>query len=89
MIYLFENQNNECSIVFAEETLTNQQKARGVAIEKLPIIEDKEGMVAILKCSKMDNRVWYDYIDKPVDEIALLKEQLSAQQSAINMLLGV
>jgi len=47
MIYLFENDNN-ASVVYDETTLTNDQKANGIAIESLPIAETPEGKQAIL-----------------------------------------
>ncbi|MEG2412382.1 MAG: hypothetical protein RSA29_10545 [Clostridium sp.] len=63
MIYLFENQNNDTSIVFDEETLTEKDKVKGIAIESLPLKENREGKIAILKCRKSTNEVWYEYID--------------------------
>ncbi|MEG2291610.1 MAG: hypothetical protein RSA29_04355 [Clostridium sp.] len=63
MIYLFENQNNDTSIVFDEGTLTEKDKVKGIAIESLPLKENIEGKIAILKCRKSTNEVWYEYID--------------------------
>ena len=34
MIYLFENGDNNASVVYDETTLTNGQKANGIAIKK-------------------------------------------------------
>jgi hypothetical protein len=43
MIYLFENGDNNASVVYDETTLTNGQKANGIAIENLPIAETPVG----------------------------------------------
>ena len=67
MFYVFENPDNLASIVYDETTLTNGQKANGVAIESLPIAETPEGKQAVLKCRKSTGEVWYEYVDIPVD----------------------
>lgn len=67
MIYLFENGDNNASVVYDETTLTSGQKANGIAIEILPIAETPEGKQAVLKCRKATEEVWYEYIDIPVD----------------------
>ena len=43
MFYVFENPDNLASIVYDETTLTNEQKANGIAIESLPIAETPVG----------------------------------------------
>ncbi|MEG2289909.1 MAG: hypothetical protein RSA29_02575 [Clostridium sp.] len=63
MIYLFENPDNTCSVVFDEETLTEKDKVKGIAIKSLPLKENIEGKQAVLKCRKSTNEVWYEYID--------------------------
>jgi len=75
MIYLFENDDNNASVVYDETTLTNDQKANGIAIESLPIAETPEGKRAVLKCRKATEEVWYEYIDIPKDpEVEQLKQ---------------
>ncbi len=67
MIYLFENGDNNASVVYDETTLTNGQKAKGIAIESLPIAETPEGKQAVLKCRKSTGEVWYEYKNTPTD----------------------
>lgn len=75
MIYVFENDNNNVSIVFDETTLTEQEKSKGIALEQLPIEEVIEGKEAILKCRKATNEVWYEYRDiEPNVELEELKQ---------------
>lgn len=71
MIYVFEGG----SIVYDGDTLNEEQKARAVAVENLPLQEKIEGKVAILKANKKEGSVYYDYVDKPLDpEIEQLKQ---------------
>lgn len=89
MIYVFENDNNDASIVYDGMILTEEERTKGIAIEQLPAREEIEGKIAVLKCNKSTNEVWYEYIDKPISleeqqevvtvlgqELALLKIQL-------------
>lgn len=73
MIYLFENPDGRASIVYDGSTLTNAQKAQAVAVEQLPVADTPTGKIAVLKVSKTENRVWYDYEDAPINEIEQLK----------------
>ena len=83
MIYLFENDNNNASVVYDETTLTNDQKANGIAIESLPIAETPEGKQAVLKCNKSTGEVWYEYVDIPVDTIEQRIADLEIAMAAI------
>lgn len=81
MIYLFENPNNNASIVYDATTLTELQKTQGVAVEELPEQNTPEGKMAVLKVKKSTEEVWWEYVDKPINaqnEIAELK--LSQQE---------
>ena len=83
MIYLFENGDNNASVVYDETTLTNDQKANGIAIESLPIAETPEGKQAILKCRKSTGEVWYEYVDIPVDNTEQRIADLEIAMAAI------
>jgi beta-xylosidase len=61
MIYVFENPNNDASIVYDESTLTEQEKLQGFAVQDLPLPKEIEGMRTVLKCKKETQEVWYDY----------------------------
>lgn len=71
MIYIFENPDNNASIIYDDTTLTEEEKRQGIAIDQLPEKDNLEGKQAILKCKKSTNEVWYEYIDiveVPVEE---------------------
>lgn len=74
MIYVFENENNNASIVFNENVLTEDQKKIGIAIEKLPVSEEIPGKHPVLKADKSTGSVWYEYID-----LALTAEEVNVQ----------
>ena len=71
MIYLF-GQGKSVSIIYAPETLTEQDKAGGIAVEQLPPREDKEGYNAIL-CLDQDNKPYWEYeiIEQPSEEVVV------------------
>ena len=83
MFYVFENPDNLASIVYDETTLTNSQKANGIAIESLPIAETLEGKQAVLKCIKSTEEVWYEYVDIPVDNTEQRIADLEIAMAAI------
>ena len=83
MSYLFENGDNNASVVYDETTLTNGQKANGIAIESLPIAETPEGKQAVLKCKKSTGEVWYEYVDIPVDNTEQRITDLEIAMAAI------
>lgn len=85
MIYVFEGG----SVVYDGSTITEEQKAQAVAVEVLPEPEVIEGKMAILKASKSEERVYYDYVDKPKEpEIEELKYKLAMQDAVLEDLLG-
>jgi hypothetical protein len=73
MIYLF-GQGDQVSIVYDETTLTEQDKARGVAIEALPPKEDKDGFNPIL-CLDDSNKPFWKYVSIPKDTLEDLVER--------------
>lgn len=90
MIYLFENPGNGASIVYDGSTLTEEQKARGVAVEALPEPQTPTGKIAVLKVRKSTGDVWYDYVNKPQSELeqqlaALQQENLMALEAAATL----
>jgi oxalate decarboxylase/phosphoglucose isomerase-like protein (cupin superfamily) len=87
MIYVFENLDNNASVVYAGETLTEQQKEKAVAVASLPVKEVLAGKTAVLKCKKATNEVWYEYIDTPKDEVAELRANQDLMQKAIDDLI--
>lgn len=84
MIYVFEGG----SIIYDGSTISEEQRNQAVAVEVLPVAEDREGKIAVLRASKAEGRVYYEYIDKPQDsEIVQLKSELALQQAAIDDLI--
>lgn len=76
-IYLFENPNNDASVVFDSRTLTEEQKQEAVVREALPVPEQVAGKISILKVRKATDEVWYDHIDEPKQpEIEKLKQEI-------------
>ena len=61
MIYVFSGFENNASVVYDGSTLSKEQRDRGIALESLPVKEEIEGKVAILKADKNGN-VWWDYV---------------------------
>jgi hypothetical protein len=59
MIYLF-GQADQVSVVYDGSSLTEQDKASGIAVESLPPKEDKDGFKAIL-CLDKDNKPYWEY----------------------------
>ena len=89
MIYLFENPNNDASVVYDESSLSTGDKAKGVAVESLPLAGTPEGKVALLKVKKSTGEVWWEYKDapiSPVDELSQLKANQLSLQEAVDFL---
>ncbi|HZJ98483.1 MAG TPA: hypothetical protein VFC79_00665 [Tissierellaceae bacterium] len=71
MIYVFEGG----SVVYDASTISETAKTRAVAVESLPDPEERDGKIPILKANKNEERVYYEYIDKPNEpEIEQLKQ---------------
>jgi hypothetical protein len=66
MIYLF-GKGKSVSIIYAPETLTEESKKGGIAVEALPPQEDKEGYNAIL-CLDKNNKPYWEY-EKIIEEV--------------------
>ena len=88
MFYIFENDNNNASVVYDETTLTNEQKAKGIAIAELPTAETPEGKQAVLKCRKSTGEVWYEYVDIPVDNTEQRIADLENAIMELSMIIG-
>ena len=57
MIYVFEQGN----VVYDGSTISDEQKAKAVAVESLPIPETPSGMYAVLKADLATNTVYHEY----------------------------
>jgi len=66
MIYLF-GKGKSVSIIYDATTLTEQDKVGGIAVEQLPLQEDKEGYSAIL-CLDNNNKPYWEY-EKIIEEL--------------------
>jgi hypothetical protein len=71
MIYLF-GKGKSVSIIYAEETLTEESKKGGIAVEALPPKEEREGYNAIL-CLDQDSKPYWEYeiIEQPSEEVVV------------------
>ena len=72
MIYVFE----DGAVVYDESTISEEEKQKAVAVEKLPEPEQIEGKIAVLRANKAENRVYYEYIDEPQNPLDNEVEQL-------------
>jgi hypothetical protein len=59
MIYLF-GKTDQVSVVLDGSTLTEQDKVGGIAVEALPLKDDKDGFNAIL-CLDNNNKPFWTY----------------------------
>lgn len=59
MIYLF-GKGKSVSVIYAPETLSEQDKKGGIAVETLPPVEERDGYNAIL-CLDQDNKPYWEY----------------------------
>jgi hypothetical protein len=66
MIYLFGKGKN-VSIIYAPETLTEQDKQGGIAVEALPPQNTPEGHTARL-CLDSNNKPYWEYEPIPEEE---------------------
>lgn len=93
MILVFNDGIGNFVINYQPERLNKTQDEllqMGVLLDGVPEPEVIEGKTAVLKFN--GTNLYYEYVDTPTtleDEVQQLKEQVVAQQSAINMLLGV
>lgn len=86
MIYVFPGYDGRASIVFDATTLSAETKAKGIAIEQLPIPDAKPGKRPILKASKSTGDVWYEYEDEPIP--ADVEQRVADIELAIAAMIG-
>jgi len=60
MIYIFKK-DDFVSVVYAEDTLTEEDKIGGIAVEELPLEEKKEGYYSVLDLDN-DNKPYWKYV---------------------------
>jgi hypothetical protein len=60
MLCVFENG----AIVYDVSTLTEEEKSRAVVVSSLPEPEQVEGKIPLLRANKLEERVYYAYVDK-------------------------
>ena len=72
MIYVFPEGN----VVYDGSTISDEQKAKAVAVEQLPEKpEIPAGKMAVIRANKAEERVWWELVDVPKDpEIEQLKQ---------------
>lgn len=62
-MYIFEGKDNLASIINSEDSLSEEQKEKGIYISNLPTKEIIQGKTAILKADKAKELVWWEYIE--------------------------
>lgn len=80
MIYVFPSVAGECSIVYDETTLTDENKANGIAVETLPIANPPTGKTGILMGNKTTNAVWWEYVDIALTDEQKIKDKVNEIQ---------
>ncbi|OLS02874.1 hypothetical protein [Tissierella creatinophila] len=83
MIYLFENPENYASIVYDETSLTEEHKAKGIAVVMLPEKDVLEGKMATLKCRKSTGEVWWEYEDIPKAPEEIQQQKIQELENAL------
>jgi len=83
MLYIF-GKDETISIVYDETTLSEEDKLKGVPVEKLPPKEEKEGFNSIL-CLDEDKKLYWKLVPAPKDtlEDLVIKEILTKEQYKI------
>ena len=80
MIYVFEGG----SIVYDESVLSEEEKAKAVAVEELPVLDAPIGKTGIIKADKATNTVWWEYVDTPQSaEFTALETEIQGLQQAM------
>jgi len=92
MIYVFpENDNGACSIHYAPELLSESQKAKGIALVKLPEPEKIEGKYPELYADLKTGKVWYEYKDIPqetnLEEIQIRLNEIEQRLNSIEKII--
>lgn len=82
MVYVFEGSDG-ASVVYNAYNLNDEQKAQAIEVEALPIPEELPGKIAVLRANKEFGEVWYEYMDKPVDEKDVLEQRISDLELAL------
>lgn len=67
--YLFEGENHGASIVFDASTLTPELIEQAIVLEEIPMPEEREGFHSVLNCNRITNEVWFEYIERPIEEV--------------------
>ena len=65
MIYVFEGG----SIVYDGSTITEEQKNNAVAVEVLPVAEEREGFCSQIRANLETQELYFDYIEQVEEEI--------------------
>ena len=77
-MYIFRTSTDDFSVVYDESKLTEEQKAKGIKVEELPEIVEKDGFQGILKVRK-DGTFYTEYKRKNLAKFQFLK-RLSAEE---------
>lgn len=90
--YISEHENNNASWTIEGHLLTEEEKTSAIIVEQLPVKESIEGKMAILKCKKSTNEVWYEYVViVPSEEegLAKLRNDMNDAVMELTMLIAM
>jgi len=96
MIYIFKNG----SIVYDEATITDEQKENAIAVNELPIAEERDGMYAQIRADIEKGELYFDYFEiieevieeeiiESVPNLPTEMERIEAlEQAMLNIMMG-
>jgi hypothetical protein len=88
MPYIFPNPDGYgASIVYREDTLSEENKARGIKVDSIPQPENIPGKTPVLKADKKTGTVFYEYVDTPEEPQSQTESELEKRIVRLEMLL--
>ncbi|MCM3404895.1 hypothetical protein [Cytobacillus oceanisediminis] len=69
------------SIFYQENDLSSETQAQGVIIKSIPDPETIEGKAPVLYLNKLDNTLFYEYVDRELTESEKLNKILRDQET--------
>lgn len=63
-MWLFENKNNNATIVYDARGIDSNTLSKALEVESLPVKDEDSTKVGILKVDILAKKVWWDYVDK-------------------------
>ena len=91
-MYIFEGLDNGASIIHRDSDVDLALSLTGMHVTELPNIVPEAGKEPMLKVNVAEGRIWYDYIDIPVEtksELQMLQTDVLDIQMAVAAMMGM